>query len=67
MNKHVKPYGYLLDKPLEVKKEEKESPNFLQNIFPKKSAPKTKAEDKARKKCLKAKDYAGCMEYEANR
>ena len=27
----------------------------------------TDEDKKIRKKCLKAKDYAGCMEYEANR
>mgnify|MGYP003134101980 CR=1 FL=1 len=46
------------------KKTSNESNNFLKNIFPERSTPENKLEDKARKKCLKAKDYTGCMEYE---
>lgn len=54
MNIYVLPVWPLLK--VDLDKEKKSSS--------KNSSPKTKAKDKARKKCLKAKDYSGCMEYE---
>ncbi len=63
-SKYIKPVKYLIERQTPSTKE-KEPSNYLKKIFSGNKSDSVNSKDNSiRKKCLKAADYAGCMEYE---